>query len=207
MANVLQIGPRDHGRRMSYGEFMAGDYQEGYRYEIIEGRLYVSPQADLPHDRVNGYVYRKLEAYAARRPKVLNYVSAKARVFVPNLPMETVPEPDVAAYRDFPDDPDTQWEDVSPLVVVEVNSGNDEYKDLVRNVDLYWRVQSIAEYWLFDARSSAARPHLRVFRRGAGDEWEILELGPDETYSTPLLPGFKLPVSPGKNTTRSKKRK
>src|SRR5688500_18758266 len=124
MATVLQIGPRDHGRRMDYAEFMGGDYQEGYRYEIIEGRLYVSPQANLPHDRLNGYILRKLEAYATRRPAVINYVSAKARVFVPDVPLETVPEPDVAAYRDFPDALDTQWEDVSPLVVVEVLAGD-----------------------------------------------------------------------------------
>lgn len=207
MATVLKIGPHDHGRLVNYEEFLSGDYKEGYQYEIIEGRLYVSPQANLPHDRMNGYVYGKLETYVARRPKVINYVSCKARVFVPGVHLATVPEPDVAAYHDFPADLAADWQDVSPLLTVEVLSGDDEFKDLVRNVDLYWRVPSIQEYWLFDIRQNAARPTLRVFRRGSGDEWEITDFGPDDTYTTALLPGFKLPVRPSNDKPRASRRK
>src|SRR5687768_14222795 len=44
MSTMLRIGPHDHGREMTYEEFLAGDYEEGYKYELIRGELYVSPQ-------------------------------------------------------------------------------------------------------------------------------------------------------------------
>ena len=39
MATVLKIGPADHGRPMTLDEFQAGDYEEGYKYELIDGEL------------------------------------------------------------------------------------------------------------------------------------------------------------------------
>ena len=48
----LRLGPGDHGQRMSYDEYLAGDYQPGYKYELIDGELYVSPEANRAHDWV-----------------------------------------------------------------------------------------------------------------------------------------------------------
>ena len=86
MATVTKIGPSDHGRVMSYDDFMAGDYELGHRYEIIDGRLYVSPETNLPEYRVEDWLLDELKAYARRRPKVFNFVTNKARVFVPRRP-------------------------------------------------------------------------------------------------------------------------
>ena len=33
-AEVLRIGPADHGRRMSLQEFLDAEEEEGYRYEL-----------------------------------------------------------------------------------------------------------------------------------------------------------------------------
>ena len=38
MATVPKMGPADHGRPLDLDEFMAGDYEEGYQYELIDGR-------------------------------------------------------------------------------------------------------------------------------------------------------------------------
>jgi hypothetical protein len=48
MATMLKLGPADHGRPLTLEEFMSGDYKEGHRYELIEGRLYASPEANMP---------------------------------------------------------------------------------------------------------------------------------------------------------------
>jgi hypothetical protein len=48
MSTVTKIGPEDHGLPMSFEEYLAGDYQQGYHYELIDGRLYVSPEATYP---------------------------------------------------------------------------------------------------------------------------------------------------------------
>jgi Uma2 family endonuclease len=198
MATVLRYGPADRGQPLSLEEFLHGRYEEGYRYELIHGRLAVSPAPNLPHSWQKRYVYFRLSRYSESHPEIINFVADDVRVFVPDEPDATAPEPDTAAYRGFPLErmPHVAWHEVSPLVTVEV-SGEDESaeKDLVRNVELYRRVPSIQEYWVFDLRDDPARPTLTVFRRN-GDQWRELRFGPDQTYTTDLLPGFTLPVSP-----------
>ncbi len=198
MATVLKISPADHGRPMSFDEYMAGDYEEGYQYELIDGRLYVSPQADAPMGLVERWVYLKLQHYSEDRPEILNFVYSKSRVFVPGRPGVTTSEPDVAAYRDFPlrlPFRKIRWQDVSPRLVVEVLSVDDPDKDLVRNVELYLLVPSIREYWLFDPRPDPEQPSLRVYRRN-GKRWREIDIAYGETYTTKLLPGFELIVDP-----------
>src|SRR5438128_1746164 len=102
MTTVLKLGPADHGRPMSFDEFMAGDYQEGHKYELIDGRLYVSPEANQPESSLEDWLLDKLKAYAREQPGVINRVTNKARVFVPDQPDVTTPEPDIAAYRNYP---------------------------------------------------------------------------------------------------------
>jgi Uma2 family endonuclease len=193
MATVTKIGPADHDREMSLEEFLAGDYEEGYRYELIDGRLYVSPKPNQPEDWVNEWLLFKLKNSARRHPKVLKHATAGARVFVPGRGGVTNPEPDVAAYRRWPNrNPrDIRWQDVSPILVVEVLSADDPDKDFVRNVALYREVPSIKEYWVLDARQDAVEPTMTVYRR-RGQGWRIFEVGPGERHATPLLPGFKL---------------
>jgi len=197
MATVVKIGPADHGRPMSYDEFMAGDYELGFKYEIIDGRLYVSPLPNLPEYRVEDWLLDKMKAYARRRPKVINFVT-KARVFVPRRPGATAPEPDLAAYHDFPTElpfRKARWQGVSPILIVEVLTQEDPDKDLVRNVELYFQVPSVREYWIVDVRDDPDRPDMIVHSR-YGRRWQIIEVGFGETYRTRLLPGFKLLLDP-----------
>jgi Uma2 family endonuclease len=202
MATVTQarkLGPSDRGRPMTLDEFMSGDYQEGYQYELIDGRLYVSPLPNLPQGRIERWIYRRLDRYAEDHPDVINFVYGKCRVFVPNRPGVTNPEPDVSAYRNFPIDADydeARWQDISPVLVVEVISLDDPKKDLVRNVELYRQVPSIREYWLIDSRESANRPTMLVYRR-RGQRWQKpIELAFRDRYTTKLLPGFDLIIDP-----------
>lgn len=198
MSTIVKLGPADHGRPMSLEEFYAGDYQEGYQYELIDGKLYVSPLPDLPFGRVEHWIFTKLFRYADDHPQILNFVYGKCRVFVPDRPGVTNPEPDVTAYKDFPLDlpiDEVRWQDVSPVLVVEVLSEDDPDKDLVRNVELYGLVPSIKEYWIFDAREDIEHPRLLVYRRGRGRKWRSLTVEPDETYTTLLLPGFEVALN------------
>lgn len=194
MSTVLRLGPNDQGRPVTDEEFMAGHFKEGYRYEIIEGRLYVTPFPNPLHDWVERYVCSKLDRYSRQHPEMINWVTTKARVFVPGSTSVTTPEPDIAAYSDYPQRPFTDWGEVSPILVVEVLSSGNSEKDLKRNVDLYLRVPSIQEYWIFDIREDAEKPTLIVHRR-EGERWKVTELSCDEVYQTSLLPGLSLSVS------------
>jgi Uma2 family endonuclease len=195
---TTKLGPSDHGLPMTYEEFLAGDYQRGYKYELIDGRLYVSPEADLPENSLEMWVFGKLFLYQQWREDIINYVTNKARIFVPGRRRITCPEPDLTAYHSFPKQvpiKDRDWRKVSPLLVVEILAGDDPFKDLVRNAELYIQVPSIKEYWVFDARDDPDRPTLIVHRR-KGRKWQIIEVRYGETYTTRLLPGFELKIDP-----------
>jgi Uma2 family endonuclease len=198
MSMLVKLGPSDHGRPMTYDEYLAGDYQEGYHYELIDGKLYVTPLPNLPENRVERWLYRMLDRYADRYPAIINSVTNKSRVFVHSRPDVTTPEPDLAAYHNFPLElpiNEVRWEEISPLLVAEVLTSDDPYKDLVRNVELFWQVPSIKDYWILDIRENPNRPTLRVYRRGR-KQWQIIDLAAGETYTTKLLPGFKLVLDP-----------
>jgi Uma2 family endonuclease len=194
MATAVKTGPDDHGRPFTLEEFLAGDYEEGYRYELIDGRLYVSPEANFPQDWVAVWMYKKLLLYSEAHPRMLKYITQRSRVFVPGRRAVTAPEPDLAAFRRLPRKRPVRalrWQDLSPVLVVEVVSADDPHKDFVRNAALYREVPSIKEYWILDGRQDADNPTMTVYRR-RGKAWRRLELGPGERYTTPLLPDFEL---------------
>jgi Uma2 family endonuclease len=198
MATVLKMGPANHGQPISLDEFMAGDYEEGYQYELIDGELYVVPQPDAPQGVSEYWIARKLDHYAEKHPTIINFVYTKCRVFVPGRRKTTCPEPDVTAYHDFPLDlplAQIRWQDVSPILVVEVLCADDPEKDLVRNVALYLQVPSIKEYWILDTLADPDHPTMRVHRRH-GKKWRIIDVAAGATYTTRLLPGFKLLLDP-----------
>ena len=205
MATIMKtakLGPMDHGRPMTLEEFKRSDWREGYRYELIHGRLYVFSWPNFPEDWVQAWLRTKLAVYALANPGVINHVTGPGRVFVPGQPEYEVsaPEPDLLVYKNFPRNRrkrDIQWQDISPILVGEVLSINDPGKDLIRNVALYLQVPSIKEYWILDAREDADLPTMLVYRR-RGKRWqEPIEVGPNEAYTTPLLPGFVLTLDTG----------
>src|SRR5262249_38277617 len=149
-------------------------WEEGYQYELIDGKLYVCPLPNPPQGLVEKWINTKVDRYAEHHREIINFVYNKARVFVPDRPGVTNPEPDLAAYRDFPLHlpwEEIRWEEVSPLLVAEVLSPDDPDKDLVRNVDLYLQVPTIREYWILDSRESVSRMTMLVYRR-RGQRWQ-----------------------------------
>jgi Uma2 family endonuclease len=198
MPTMLRIGPADRGRPLTLEEFTTASFEEGYKYELIDGRLTVAPAADLPHYKNERWLDARLLLYSLEHPEVINFVAAKARIFIPDRPEVTVPEPDVVAYHDYPHDADLQevnWQQVNPSLVVEVISPDDPNKDLVRNARLYHQVPSIREYWVVDPRPDPNRPSLYVHRR-RGRGWRRIDYGYGDVYTTPLLPGFTLVIDP-----------
>ena len=198
MTTRLYLTPRDHGRALTLTEFeSARGARKGYRYELIDGKLEVWPFPELGHECVRGWLAERLRDYSRARPEIINKVFGPAWVFVPDRPSAI--HPDIAAYRDFPLDRrigELRWQDVSPLLVVEILSEDTAAKDLERNYELYLQVPSIREYWIVGPPASASRPTLTVHRR-RGARWQRpIEVAPGEEYITRVLPGFTLVVAP-----------
>lgn len=194
-----RLGPADHGTELTLDEYEAAAYEPGSKYELIDGRLCVSPEAELPHEILEDWLFLALRLYAKQPDAAIRFVARKGRVVVPEAVRPSVPEPDIAAYReDLPRVPpaDRRWQNFSPLLVGEVVSAETAEKDLVRNVDLYLRVPSIREYWVLDGREDPDRPSLMVHRR-RGARWQkMITVRFGETYTTRLLPGFELVSDP-----------
>lgn len=200
MATILTLGPADHGKRLTYADYMTGDYDEGYQYEIISGRLYVSPHPEVAADILEKWLWWKLWRFSRKRPATLKYVTNKARVIVAPHTSATVLGPDLTAYRHLPLHrplAEWRWEDIHPILVVEVVAGVDPDVDLVRNVALYLQVPSIKEYWVIDAREDPELPTMKV-RRRRGKKWNVIDLEPGDAYTTKLLQGFRLVIDPRK---------
>jgi Uma2 family endonuclease len=200
----LRLGPTSHGCSVTLEEFEAADFEPGVKYELIDGTVAVSPLPNLSENVLDNWIFFLVQAYTRRRPDVVNYATYKSRVFVPGGGLPSVPEPDLAAYHDFPLaaawDRTSRWPDVSPLLVGEVVSPEDPDKDYVRNVELYLRVPSIREYWILDGGDEPSRPTLTVYRR-RGSRWQRpIRVGFGDTYSTKLLPEFELLIDPRRPT-------
>ena len=201
MQTRLYLTPADHGRALSWDEFASADSEEGYRYEMIEGRVEVSPQPNMPHDIVLMHIMKALILYSAQHEELLPYVTGHGRVFLPDSPEGvTAPEPDIAGYTEsFPEGTpiaETDWRNVSPAFVVEILSEGTEDKDLERNRRLYLRVSSIQEYWILDPREGVEGLTMLVYRR-RGRRWAArITVEPGATYTTPMLPGFSMVLDP-----------
>jgi Uma2 family endonuclease len=196
----LFLTPADHGRTLGLDEFMGADAKEGFRYELIHGRLEVSPQAEMPHDRLRKCLERQLDRYAEERPDVINHVTSHARVILALPDDVSAPEPDLVAYHNFPDETgfeEIQWADVNPVLAIEIISPETADKDLGRNPALYLQIPTLWEYWVIDPRDeSHDRPSMVVYRR-RGRRWQKpIEVPAGGTYQTRFLPGFTLVLDP-----------
>src|SRR5262245_44065080 len=169
------IGPADAGLAMSWDEFFETEFQEGYRYELIDGRLVVAATPNTRHSICWEWLHGSLFLYSRRYPKIINHLSGAACVVVPGRKGLTIPEPDIAAFRDFPVtlalSTEIDWRSVSPILVAEIISPDTADKDLFRNVVLYEAVPSIREYWIVDSRGGIQEMTFRVYRKRGG-KWQ-----------------------------------
>ena len=198
MAKQVHLRPSDQGRKMSLEEFEHASGQNGHRYELIDGKVEVSPWPEFPHDVLLEWLADSLREYRRAHSERIKKVTTKARVYLPSCRPDTCPDPDLAVYDDVPKVPIQlrTWHDISPSLVGEVIFDEPAKKDLERNVELYLEVPSVREYWIVDGRLDADKPQLIVYRR-RGRNWQkpiVVPFG--ETYETKMLPGFKLVVDP-----------
>jgi Uma2 family endonuclease len=193
----LHLTPRDAGREITLEEFEEPTGKKGWCYELIDGRLEVSPNPEFPHDFILFWLNRHFIDYSRAHPEVVNYLSNGARVYIPNRPAPTCPQPDFAAFQDFASHlPYRQrhWRDFSPLLVAEIISPGYRQKELVRNVELYLQSPTIREYWIFDPLVDDW--FMRVYRK-RGRSWQKpIDIPLGATYTTRLLPDFSLIVDP-----------
>jgi len=178
---------------MPLDEFMRSRESDGYKYELIDGVLCVSPIPDPIHDYWTTRVRDALQDYAAEYPQFLNYIPHQCEIVIPGRRGPTRPIPDVAGYRAFPDDLPRRWDAVCPWVVVEVISARRPHKDAVRNRHLYALAEGVREYWIIDPKMDDKSAEVIALSRSSGRAgWRERRIPFGRTYATRNLPKFRL---------------
>lgn len=155
---------------------------DGYRYELIDGALFVTPAPGFRHQRVVVTLWAHLER--ACPPDLVVMVAP----FAVGLAEDTEVQPDVlvAAKSAFTD----KDLPAAPLLAVEVLSKSTRRTDL----DLKWeRFQraGVASYWVIDPQG----PSLVAWELTDGAFVEVARVEPAETWQATRP--FPVAISPG----------
>ncbi|MEQ1826433.1 MAG: Uma2 family endonuclease [Pirellula sp.] len=179
----MQLGPGAAGVRLSADEFDHALFEPSWRYELIHGVLVVSP-ATLPQERGPNQL---LGAW------LLNY---KEKDEHGQLLDDTLPEHDIHVGTQRRRADRVIWAglgrqprvDETPTIAVEfVSEGK---KNVLRDYQekrYEYRDCGIQEYWIINRFERT----MTVCKLD-GTEFVVRE---EDTYCTPVLPGFELPLS------------
>jgi Uma2 family endonuclease len=179
------FGPTSNGISMTPEEFDQGEFEAGWRYELIRGVLVVSP-APLEEERdPNGELEYLLRLYRDTHPKGKSLDKTLSEQTV--VTGENRRRADRVIWAGLGRRPRRREQ---PTIVVEfVSEGRaNRYRDYEEKRDEYLAI-GVREYWVFDRfdhtmsvfRLHGSSPRKRDYRR-------------TQTYKTPLLPGFVVPL-------------
>jgi Uma2 family endonuclease len=182
----LRLGPRSAGLLLTAAEFDRARFKEGWRYELINGVLVVSPTPSRKERHPNLELGRWLANYQEQHPQGSSLDL--------NLHEEMIQtkrnrrRADHAIWAGLGRDPEEQE---TPTIIAEfVSSGKvNQERDYVAKRAEYREI-GVREYWVIDR----FRRILTVFRFG-GESDEELVISEKQNYETPLLPGFVLPLA------------
>lgn len=168
--------------------------QEGlgslYHYELLDGRIYMTPPAGGPHSVAQGNLFRLLTNFVYDRKLGRVYGSSAGY----RLPSEKdVVEPDVAFVsneRHAAMPPmDAGFLRVVPDLMIEVLSASHEKNDLVRKRAVYEK-NGVREYWIVDP----PKRQVRVLRLEEGRFHDDPLLDIDGTVESRVVSGFRIVV-------------
>jgi Uma2 family endonuclease len=186
--STLVLGPEDNGILMTPEEFDAiEEYDEEYRYELINGVLIVSP-VPMPQERsLNDLLAYFLLKYQREDPQG-------------SALDDTLPEHIVETGRNRRRADRVIWAGLgrmpnyktdTPTIIIEFISKRrrDRRRDLEEKRDEYLGLD-IAEYWAFDRFQ---RQMFVFVKTPTGVEERVLT--EHDVYRTPRLPGFEFSVA------------
>jgi len=163
--------------------------EDGNRYEIIDGELFMTPAPKVRHQDL---VLSLSIALAAVTPKGGRLLNAPCDVY---LTETNNVQPDVLYIA--PDralivtEANVQG---APSLVVEILSASTRKQDEVLKRNLYERF-GVQEYWIVDPELDAVKVYRMDSESRVFGEPEILSAEKDHRLSTQLLPGLDLSLS------------
>jgi Uma2 family endonuclease len=169
MADESGSHPTQHGRPLTVRDLEKMP-EDGNRYELIDGELYVSPAPATHHQKMVYRLYSRLEAAC---PGHLEVFGAP---FAVRLSFNSEVQPDllVAPFDDFTD----KNLPSPPLLAVEVLSPSSGVVDLNKKKRLYERF-GVPGYWVIEP----TEPNLVVFELDDGGRYQtVAEVTGDKPF-------------------------
>src|SRR5688500_11376079 len=171
--------------RWTYEEF-ARLPEDGNRYEVIAGELYVTPSPRPRHQEVVGYLVRKLGTFVEEGrlgivyPGPIDVLFAEGDYFAPDL---------VFVRRDRKEIVSDRGIEAAPDLVIEIMSASTGARDRGIKRERY-ALFGVADYWLVDVDARRIERHrfaplrdLEVFTDTL--TWQPIGGGPALTLSVP----------------------
>jgi Uma2 family endonuclease len=181
----LRIGPRSAGLLLTPAEFDRARFRDGWRYELINGVLVVSPSPSRKERHPNDELGHLLRKYQEDHPQgsSLDLI----------LPEETIEgkqnrrRADRAIWAGLGRDPEKGEPPTIVAEFVSLGKINQERDYVAKRAE--YREIGVREYWVIDR----FRRTLTVFAFGGESDHERV-IPENQNYTTPLLPGFELPL-------------
>jgi Uma2 family endonuclease len=163
--------------------------EDGNRYEVIEGELFVSRAPGLPHQLVTANIVHQLMTYLDNNPigRILptpGLIVSQFSGVIPDLVFYSHARGKEIIANDRLN--------AAPEIVIEILSPGRENiaRDRVAKRQLYAK-HGVSEYWIVDSENRA----VEVYRL-ANQSLELAAvLKDDQEITSPSLPGFRCPLS------------
>jgi Uma2 family endonuclease len=163
--------------------------EDGNRYEVIEGELFVSRAPGLPHQIVSGNIFGQFWQYLLDHPvgKIIatpGLMLSQYSGVIPDLVFYTHARgAEIIANERLVAAPD---------IVIEILSPGRENvaRDRIAKRQLYAK-NGVNEYWIVDSENCS----IEIYRRAANTLEFATILRNDDSVTSPLLSGFKCPVA------------
>ena len=195
MASMVTAARIAADERITIDELDALDLpmDNGLRYEIIDGELYVSRQPHYGHQLASNEIQVALTVWS-RQTGAGRVYPAPGVVFAP----DDAAAPDVVwisrerLAEAVSDDPEDGRFYAAPELVVEILSRGTQStrRDREAKLEMYAR-HGVREYWIVDWRQHT----VDVFRHDGERLRLIVTLTADDRLTSPLLPGFSAVVA------------
>ena len=185
---MTTIKPKS-GIRLSVDEFMElDDTDDRRKMELDDGVLYIMPRPRIVHNFAQVEFYLHFANYRNRAVSTPIQIYTDVIVAL-SLDRRRLYAPDVTII--LPGNPcvvGDRMVEGAPDIVIEILS-SDRNRDLVRKRQVYAEA-GIPHYWLCDLRQDT----LTLLELRDGGYVEAATLTADDTLTTPLLPGFAMPL-------------
>jgi len=171
-------------RKLDYSDYVAAP-DDGKRYEIVQGDLYVTPSPSPVHQRISRRLQRQLEAYFHGRSigevfdAPIDLILTKHDVLVPDLLV--VSDPNLISKRGI---------EGPPLLIVEILSPSTRKQDRGVKAQRYAEL-GVEHYWTVDPEAMRVECHRLV----EGAFRLVIEAEENSTLTHPDWDGLEIDLA------------